>query len=321
MSPETTLECPLCGSTVPNLLEKVSVSGLVSLYKDILGVAVSDEFSGGRELIYYSCSLCDLRFFHPLLTGSEGFYESLQKLDWYYLSDKEEYDFARRFVGQESKVLEVGCGRGAFAKKIPTSDYTGLEFSSKARDMGAKEGVKILNETVQEHAARAQERYDVVCSFQVLEHVSDVKGFLAGSLKCLKPGGLYIIAVPSEDSFVSTVTNSALNMPPHHVTRWTDKGLRSIAEIFKLQIVELRHEDLSDIHREWYRATMVLNRLNRALKRRQRLLDISLFGKVLAKVAHIIATHTALFANGAGVRPRGHSVVAVYRKPSVQALS
>ncbi|MDO8445566.1 MAG: class I SAM-dependent methyltransferase [Deltaproteobacteria bacterium] len=309
------VRCLLCHAENVEVSERISVSELAGLYGKMLSESIREEFEGHKEISFYQCGECDLRFFFPTITGSEAFYEQLQRFDWYYLQEKDEYNFAARFIAEGDSVLEIGCGRGAFAKKIMAGDYTGIEFSGKARSRAQEEGFHIIKETIQDHAKTNGRKYNVVCSFQVLEHVADVNGFLKDSVECLKPGGLLIISVPSADSFVSRVTNGILNMPPHHVTWWSDRCLGAISEMFGLDMVELDHEILADIHKDWYAATLTLNALNAALRRSQRLIDTSLLGRTLGRFATAVGRYYGLVLSDRNLRPRGHSVTAVYRKP------
>ena len=57
----------------------------------------------------------------------------MQNLEWYYMDEKDEYDYAKNFIKESDLVLEIGCGKGAFAQKISTKKYVGLEFSRKAK--------------------------------------------------------------------------------------------------------------------------------------------------------------------------------------------
>ena len=120
----------------------------------------------------------------------------------------------------------------------------GLELSNDAIQLGAESNVKILNESIQEHTLNNSDKYDVVCSFQVLEHISDIHGFIKASLACLKISGILIITVPADDSFVGLLPNCTLNLPPHHLSRWSDKTLISIGEIFGIKTIQLHHDIL-----------------------------------------------------------------------------
>lgn len=308
------INCPLCRRGKPQKIESIMVSDLVKLYTKMFSKDISEEFGEHDEIGFYSCEECGLKYFYPAITGSEKFYELLQRFDWYYLDEKSEYDYAIQFIKKSDSVLEIGCGKGAFAKKIKTIKYTGLEASNSAIKMAEREGIHVLNEPIQEHANNYQESYDVVCFFQVLEHVSDLYDFLSSSIKCVKPDGLLIVSVPSADSFISLTVNNILNTPPHHITWWTDKSLHSISDIFGIELVKLEHEKLADIHRGWYASTVTLNAINAVLKRSPKLIDISISGRIISKFAWILGQFYVLGIIDTKMRPHGHSVNVVYRK-------
>ena len=307
--------CLLCLSDTLRRLDEIPVSGLTKAYKRVYGYSPDQEFSGVRSLDYYLCTQCDLRFFWPPCTGSERFYRAFQRLPLYYLPDKFEYQAASPYVRSGDKVLEIGCGRGAFAAHLTTKDYTGLEFSPEAADSANSGGLSVLKQTIEEHAKDHLDRYDVVCAFQVLEHVADVNTFIAASVRALRPGGLLIFCVPSAESYVSRLTNALLNMPPHHVTHWSDAVLRNMLNLFPLELVSLQHEPLSDIQRHTYAFCVTSNALNKLLRRRHQMFDSSLTQLLLGKIAYRLAYLFSSGLNHTSLLPRGHSVIAVFRKP------
>ncbi|MCL0042049.1 hypothetical protein M1N12_03200 [Peptococcaceae bacterium] len=103
-------------------------------------------------------------------------------------------------------------------------------------------------------------------------------------------------------------------MPPHHVTWWSDKTLQSVARLFPLELVEIEPEVLADIHKHWYASTVAITALNRILKRTPKLLDTTIANKFIAKLAAILGRIYVLGIEDAKMRPRGHSVTAVYRR-------
>lgn len=304
--------CLLCRSTDTLLLEVVPVALIVRCYRLGSVFPLKKQFADTDSLRYCLCRDCDLRFFSPAVTGSEQFYEALQKYEWYYLDEKREYSMAAAWITGSSRVLEVGCGRGAFAAHASAREYTGLEFSGGAVRQARETGLNVLQESVESHSLRCPASYDVVCSFQVLEHVSGVHEFLAASVGCLKPGGLLIVCVPSGDSYLKIMTNAALNLPPHHVSHWSDLALTSIGRLFGLALVDLNHEPLAECHRRAAAAAFVQRVLNRLLRRAPRAVDPSLTQRVVGKVSYIAAKYC--LGEFAALFPRGHSVVAVYRK-------
>lgn len=154
----------------------------------------------------------------------------------------------------------------------------------------------------------------MVCFFQVLEHVPDPRGFLNDAIKCLKPGGLLIFSVPSEDSFLSFAVNNVLNMPPHHLTRWSDRALRDLTSRFSLSIVSIHHEILADVHLKGYLEACVLRLMSPGYWRVSPLIDLSYFYKLKIKLSYIVVRLLTYLYKRIAHRPWGHSVTAVYRK-------
>ena len=42
--------------------------------------------------------------------------------------------------------------------------------------------------------------------------------------------------MPSDDSFLALSVNN-LNMPPHHITRWSDQALRNLTKLLNVELV------------------------------------------------------------------------------------
>jgi len=308
---------PLTGNGDVELLEEINVADLRALYSDSFGVDVSDEFSGVDSVGLYRCLKSGLRFFHPAVTGSESFYEALQRQSWYYLGAKPEYDFARGFVSESDDVLEVGCGRGEFAKKIAARSYLGLEFSSKAQDMAAADGIPVITRQVETHCLQYEQHYDVVCAFQVLEHVASPTAFINACIRCLRPGGLLIYSVPNADSYLAYSTNSVLNMPPHHVTWWMESAFRYVAARFGMDIREIDRERLADVHVGQYAAVLSRETLLHCLgaERQRTLINRSLYFKIVNKLSVLLSQPLARVLEDVHLLPIGHSITVVLRKP------
>lgn len=254
-----------------------------------------------------------LRCWEPAIPGDEQFYQELAENNWwYYLKDKKEYEVASRYI-QSMAVLEVGCGEGWFATKYEISDYIGLEFSSKAADEANKRGCKVYHQEFSEYANQNPESRDVVCSFQVVEHLPSPSLYFESAYKVLRKGGICITAVPSEDSFSGTLRNNCLNCPPHHLTRWTDKCLKDYPVLYGLKYLEIIHIPVEDIHSKWFLETL-LNRLffndlhsnQKQSKSKKLLLKIQrrIISKLIQKVGHIPEEFNI----------PGHTVIAIHKK-------
>lgn len=304
-----TINCILCNSTNVSNLESIETKDIIRLYEDRAKVKVGRLFKD-EVISYLTCDDCGLKFYNPQVIGDGEFYNDLQSYNGYYLEEKQEYYEAAKYIKADDDILEIGGGEGIFTKYIKYKSYIGLEFSDKAIETAAKNGIQIISENIKNFAETHAAQFDVVCFFQVLEHVQHPGDFLLNSVKCLKPGGRLILAVPSEDSFINQVVNFYLNMPPHHASRWTDKTLRKIAELFDLQLVTLFHENIHPIHQEFYSKTKIHSTIMKSLGKKTKMIDNGITNKLL----YGISTAAARIA------PRendtiGQSVMVVFTKP------
>lgn len=307
------IKCPLCKSKNHFLVESIDTKQLIRLYKKQFHLSIFELLKNLTHIDYYECANCRLRYFFPLIIGDEIFYNRLQKFSWYYLDDKTEYQVSKKYINENDSVLEIGSGKGAFANILSKNNYVGLDFSKNAKQLAALNGIKIENESIHCYAEKKPELFDVVVSFQVLEHIPDPFEFIESALKTLKTGGKLIIAVPNDNSFLKYESYNVLNMPPHHVTRWSEESLEYIAEKFNLEIINKTSEALQDIHCKTYLQVLIEDILRKRLKIRFTLLPKNILSKIISKVAIFLTCLLPIhFSNE--MRPKGHTVLFIYKK-------
>ncbi len=96
--------------------------------------------------------------------------------------------FLARYSLHDKKCLEVGCGRGVFQDLVP--DYTGIDYSTTV-------GADLHKPFVACSATNmpfADDTFDAIWSYAVLEHVPEPELALAEIRRVLKPGGLLLLA-------------------------------------------------------------------------------------------------------------------------------
>lgn len=102
-------------------------------------------------------------------------------------------------------VLELGCGLGAVGVRLARlAAYTAAEPDDVsvgvARRRLAPAGGAVIHGD--HRAVPAGSRYDLVCAFEVLEHIADDAGALAAWLSLVRPGGHLLLSVPANpDSY------------------------------------------------------------------------------------------------------------------------
>lgn len=60
------------------------------------------------------------------------------------------------------------------------------------------------------------------------------------------------MSVPADNSFAGLTPNYCLNLPPHHITRWSDKALYALRKEFNLQELLLESMPLENFHFDFY---------------------------------------------------------------------
>jgi 2-polyprenyl-3-methyl-5-hydroxy-6-metoxy-1,4-benzoquinol methylase len=247
---------PLTSSSNIQLIEEIATDALQCQWLNSFGINIATECSGVDTISLYECLDTHLRFFSPdTVVGSASFYAQLQVFDWYYMPHKWEHEVALQDIKPEARVLEVGCGFGDFVEQVHLqrdADVMGIELNAAAVDIAREKGRRVELASIEEIAVREPESYDVVCHFEVLEHVVNPLAFLQDCVRCLKAGGKLLIAVPNMDSFIRHAKGNLLNQPPHHMTQWRPRTFRSLPQYLPIRLQRIAFEPLALYHINWY---------------------------------------------------------------------
>ncbi len=218
-------------------------------YREDLGIEIP-ELHEAEELRVYRCEQSNYRFYHPVIEGDEQFYVQLATKSSYYPVWKWEYSFAMKHIDPKSKVLEIGCGAGDFLqalKKEKDAEVIGLELGESQSAAVRELGIPCFSESIDQHAQKHENQYDVICFFQVLEHIAQPLTFLRSVLKALKPGGQVIFAVPNNTPYLyGCDIYHTLNLPPHHQGLWNVQAATAFEEALpEMKLKEVKTEPLS----------------------------------------------------------------------------
>lgn len=305
--------CILCSSKKLKNIQKINTKLIVDLYKNELNIDVAPEFGDIQFIDTFKCANCELIFFDPTLTGSEKFYGDLQYLaNSYYSDSRPEFLEALKYIDEHAKVLEIGAGSAHFANKLDVFNYVGLEYSQEAIETARTRGVKLVKESIEVFSQNNIEQFDVVCSFHVLEHVSNPNSFIESSLKALKKGGKFICAVPCSDSFYTSNHNRVLNILPHHLTRWSLKTFNHVSEKFDLDINALYVDKIMNPkdHFEIKSRTLFFNFM---FPRKQIILN-EMFLKIFHKVFKKINRTTEMYKLDNSKKNQGNNMMIIATK-------
>lgn len=236
------------------LLKTISSERLINDWHHNFKIDITSELHGYKEIYLYQCNKTKLRFFFPFdIAGSEKLYEQLQKFDWFYMPDKWEHQVALKNLLDCNNILEVGCASGSFVESALKLGLNarGIEINPDAVKVAKANNLPVESIDLQDFAEYYPLSQDAVCSFQVLEHVSEPKKFIKRCLQILKPNGKLILCVPNSQSFLKHQYN-LLDMPPHHMTQWEIATFQSLENIFPVKLQRVIKEPLAQYHVDGY---------------------------------------------------------------------
>lgn len=132
-------------------------------------------------------------------------------------------------------IADVGCGTGGMLLLLGRYGVvTGVDEAPEARDYCARRGFPGI--LTPEAWNALPDRYDLVTSFDVVEHVEDDVGFLGSLARRLRPDGRVLLTVPAYP-FLWSVFDE-LN---HHKRRYTRDRLRLALTGAGLEVERLTH--------------------------------------------------------------------------------
>jgi 2-polyprenyl-3-methyl-5-hydroxy-6-metoxy-1,4-benzoquinol methylase len=179
------------------------------------------------------CNNCKGEFCIPFKTPSIEFYtnasdnESVRrhtvKSKWHITHPSRQSKLLSNGLGKS--ILDIGCGNGDFAEFVAEKNFkvTGIDIdeasiqNAKSRNLPNSEFIK----STLEDFCRNGLKFDIVSMFEVFEHVDNPKETIELIKKVLKPKGIFIGSLPSEERYFAKKLNLEFALPPYHLSYWT----------------------------------------------------------------------------------------------------
>ena len=221
--------CPVCGATAFEVVFRPwrDIDDPKQLYGAASGV------QGTQQIV--RCNVCTMIYENPRYPQSVivAAYEDAneQAHDSQYESRVKSFHRAlvslRKLVpGRGSRVLDIGTAGGAFLAAAERYGYraVGLEPSKYLVEQGRKRGLTIEQGTIDTNPLTPGS-FDMVCLWDVIEHLAEPRQALVKIGSLLKPDGILLINYPDIGTWQAKLAGRRfwwiLSVHLHHFTRKT----------------------------------------------------------------------------------------------------
>jgi 2-polyprenyl-3-methyl-5-hydroxy-6-metoxy-1,4-benzoquinol methylase len=237
--------CPQCTSGRSRLFQRIAVT--------------RGPAAGDYEL--RQCEACELIFVEPRLDDSilarlydEDFYFStgwaLRGISELVIRQIQRTRQRRvqRFV-RSGALLDIGSGDGRFVHHMASEGWqaTGLDFSPAAQALAQARGGRgrFLCGSIFDHEFEPAS-IDLVTLWQVLEHIGETREFLERTHDLMRPGGVFVAAVPNIEGLSARLTGErwwGLDVP-RHLVHFSPRTLRNALEHAGFTVIRINHLSL-----------------------------------------------------------------------------
>ena len=262
--------CPICSHSKNKLLYKISSREAANhflvthgLNKNQLAI-IDDKIISlwkNNSAAVVNCNNCGFAFADPFIAGDHEFYNLLPHAaedgaeNWKWEFDKTFKKIADITSNHKDlNLLEIGASTGDFVRRIagliPKKNIFCLEHSEIGINSIKKAGIEAHSWDFRTLEAKEEfsKKFDIICLFQVLEHLDQLADTFKTFNAIAKPGGHLLIGVPNGKKIKFNELNDALlDMPPNHIGRYNKKSFEFLGVKYGWEIEEIAVEPYTSL--------------------------------------------------------------------------
>jgi 2-polyprenyl-3-methyl-5-hydroxy-6-metoxy-1,4-benzoquinol methylase len=163
------------------------------------------------------------------------------------------FELFRNYVSPGAKVLDVGSGAGAWAKRLHDASYRVIACDLEARPEGFEFPYRHVDLNQNFAESLGNETFDAVCIVEVIEHLENPRHVFREIKRLLRKGGVILLTTPNASGLYSRLRffftgemamfNDDSYVGSGHITPMTAWQIEKIFSENNLKVLERQFHD------------------------------------------------------------------------------
>lgn len=223
---------------------------------NICGNSNSKVIHGLGEQNLVQCISCNLLYLNKQrvdlknLYNEDYFFKSESNNTNYFNYDgneqllKSDFEFAYNYINNNYKkfiLLDVGAGCGDFLEYLPRNKYfEAVEVSEYGAKRIREMGIKVYEDDFIN--VKVEKKFDIITSFDVIEHQILLDKYLNKINGLLKKNGIFIFTTPDYGTVFNKVfgKRAPTIQPPYHNYYFDKRWIKKMFPSFGFELVDMR---------------------------------------------------------------------------------
>ncbi len=152
-------------------------------------------------------------------------------------------ELCKKYSVKTGAILEIGAGFGTFCEEIKSRNVftrvVAVEPTPNLAETCRQRGLDVLEQPVEKIRLDPKSLFDVVASFEVIEHLFSPVDFVKHMIRMLNPGGLLILTCPNGKGFdVETLGALSDTVDHEHLNYFNPTSLSKMLKTLDLEVLE-----------------------------------------------------------------------------------
>ncbi len=230
---EVVKACPICGSQRldPRFDVRLIADDLFHSHAIELGLSLATVVACRECGFLFKSTRPSVRFLDQLYTESSELYlKSIAEDDAEHREDfRVAWQMLHEAFPKGGSILDVGCASGFFLESLGQNwNRHGIELFRLAVERSRSRTGIVVHESDLVSACFPKESFDVVCSFDVIEHLADPMSIFREARRILKPGGSLLLGTGNSGSLAARMAGSRWTYLciPEHISFFNPRSLK-----------------------------------------------------------------------------------------------